>query len=66
VTDLEHGAVTRQCMETPGGDAVLDRSRPEAERPELRCGDDTCLATGERRDVLVDVTRVSFGLHISL
>jgi hypothetical protein len=52
-------------MEAPRGDAVLDRSRPDAERPELRSGDDASLPRGELRNVLIDMTRVSFGLHVS-
>ena len=52
-------------VKAPHGDAILDRPRPDAERPKLRTGDDTSLAGGKLRDVLVDVTRVSFGLHVS-
>ena len=52
-------------MKAPRGDAVLDGPGPDAERAELRAGYDTSLAGGKLRDVLVDMTRVSFGLHVS-
>jgi hypothetical protein len=52
-------------VEAPRGDAVLDRPRTYAERAELGAGDDASLPCGELGDALVDMTRVSFGLHVS-
>ena len=65
VADEEDSAVAGDRVKAPRGDAVLDGPRPDAERAELRAGDDTSLAGGKLRDVLVDMARVSFGLHVS-
>jgi hypothetical protein len=66
VADKEDGAMAWDRVEATRGDAVLDRAGAYADRTELRTGDDTSLPCGELRNALVDMTRVSFGLHVSL
>ena len=65
VADEEDSAVAGNRVKAPRGDAVLDRPGPDAERAELRACDGTSLAGRKLRDVLVDMARVSFGLHVS-